>query len=156
MRTARALHAPCSPQPVKGGQGGVSALNAELETFMTDEQVIEDYNSVMEFDDAATSALALLDHHVDRLKVCSPTSMAHPPATTHEDPPATLHREPRRPQLRPFWDTFSHAVHNNPNLSNWDRFHYLISLLDGVAAQAVTGIEVTHSSYRDALEILKQ
>ncbi|KAH7939562.1 hypothetical protein HPB52_013694 [Rhipicephalus sanguineus] len=46
------------------------ALNAELETFMTaGGQVAEDYNSVMENEDVATSVLALLEHHMDRLKV---------------------------------------------------------------------------------------
>ncbi|XP_037525634.1 uncharacterized protein LOC119402557 [Rhipicephalus sanguineus] len=163
---------------LKAVQTELAALNAELETFLTYEQVAEDYDSVMEYEDAATSALALLEHHMNRLKVSSPASTAHPPATTTgEDPPATSEREPTRPRRefgarlpklellrfdgsftrwQPFWDMFRHSVHDNPSLSNTDRFHYLVSLLDGAAAQAVAGIQVTDSSYRDALEILKQ
>ncbi|XP_037517980.1 uncharacterized protein LOC119394747 [Rhipicephalus sanguineus] len=163
---------------LKAGQTELAALNAELETFLTDEQVAEDYDSVMEYEDAATSALALLEHRMNRIKVSSPSSTAHPPATTtEEDPPATSEREPTRPQRefgarlpklellrfdgsltrwQPFWDMFRHSVHDNPSLSNTDRFHYLVSLLDGATAQAVAGIQVTDSSYRDALEILKQ
>ncbi|KAH7957451.1 hypothetical protein HPB52_019088 [Rhipicephalus sanguineus] len=163
---------------LKAVQTELAALNAELETFLTDEQVAEDYDSVMEYEDAATSALALLEHHMNRLKVSSPASTAHPPATsTGEDPPATSEREPTRPQRefgarlpklellrfdgsltrwQPFWDMFRHSVHDNPSLSNTDRFHYLVSFLDGAAAQAVAGIQVTDSSYRDALDLLKQ
>ncbi|KAH7971997.1 hypothetical protein HPB52_004760 [Rhipicephalus sanguineus] len=85
---------------LKAVQTELAALNAELETFLTDEQVAEDYDSVMEYEDAATSALALLEHHMNRLKVSSPASTAHPPATTtEEDAPATSEREPTRPQL---------------------------------------------------------
>ncbi|KAH7969708.1 hypothetical protein HPB52_021590 [Rhipicephalus sanguineus] len=84
---------------LKAVQTELAALNAELETFLTDEQVAEDYDSVMEYEDAATSALALLERHMNRLKVSSPASTAHPPATTtREDPPATSEREPMRPQ----------------------------------------------------------
>lgn len=42
-----------------------------------------------------------------------------------------------------------------PRLSNTDRFHYLVSLLDGAAAEAVAGIQITESSYSDALDVLK-
>ncbi|KAH7939731.1 hypothetical protein HPB52_016736 [Rhipicephalus sanguineus] len=85
---------------LKAVQTELAALNAELETFLTYEQVAEDYDSVMEYEDAATSALALLEHHMNRLKVSSPASTAHPPATTTgEDPPATSEREPTRPRL---------------------------------------------------------
>ncbi|KAH7936317.1 hypothetical protein HPB52_021416 [Rhipicephalus sanguineus] len=85
---------------LKAVQTELAALNAELEAFLTDEQVAEDYDSVMEYEDAATSALALLEYHMNRLKVSSPASTAHPPATTtEEDPPATSEREPTRPQL---------------------------------------------------------
>lgn len=50
----------------------LSALNTGLETFMTDEQVAEDYNSVLEYEDAAIGALALLEHHMDLLNVSPP------------------------------------------------------------------------------------
>ncbi|KAH7944609.1 hypothetical protein HPB52_021968 [Rhipicephalus sanguineus] len=95
---------------LKAVQTELAAVNAELETFLTDEQVAEDYDSVMEYEDAATSALALLDHHMNRLKVSSPASTAHPPATTtEEDPPATSEREPTRPQLPPFHPAYPRA-----------------------------------------------
>ncbi|KAH7935063.1 hypothetical protein HPB52_003628 [Rhipicephalus sanguineus] len=72
----------------------LAALNAELKTFLTDEQVAEDCDFVIEYEDAANSALTLLEHHMNRLKVSSPASTAHPVATTTgEDPPATSERE---------------------------------------------------------------
>ncbi|KAH7984410.1 hypothetical protein HPB52_020430 [Rhipicephalus sanguineus] len=47
---------------VKGDESEFSVLNAELEAVMTDEQAIEDYESVMEYEEAAIMALALLEH----------------------------------------------------------------------------------------------
>ncbi|KAH7951977.1 hypothetical protein HPB52_016274 [Rhipicephalus sanguineus] len=74
----------------------LGALNAELETFMTDEQVAEDYDSVVEYEDAATSCLALLKHHLDIITWTwtaphgqhhiDMTSTAHSPATADGDP----------------------------------------------------------------------
>ncbi|KAH7946988.1 hypothetical protein HPB52_006671 [Rhipicephalus sanguineus] len=80
------------PDRLKAVKTELATLNAQLETFLTYQQAAEDYNFVMEYEDAATSTLALLEHHTNRLQ-------AHPPATTAgEDLPATSEREPTRPQ----------------------------------------------------------
>ncbi|KAH7986715.1 hypothetical protein HPB52_024776 [Rhipicephalus sanguineus] len=55
----------------------LAALNAELETFLTDEQVAEDHDSVMNYEDAATSFLPC-SNTTDRLKVSSPASRRIP------------------------------------------------------------------------------
>ncbi|KAH7952480.1 hypothetical protein HPB52_023806 [Rhipicephalus sanguineus] len=87
---------------LKAVKAELAAQNAELETFMTDQQVAEDYDSVMEYDDAATNALALLEHHMGKLKVPSPTSTAHPAATnvTRLQPLLGTHQLPQRGNRR--------------------------------------------------------
>lgn len=155
----------------------LKALNNEVETLITDDLAADDYEVVMQYDDAANSTLALLEHHIEVLKTsATPASSTTPAmgARTCEGAPSEHERLPQRefgarlPKLellrfdgnvikwQPFWDMFLHSVHENPRLSNTDRFHYLASLLDGPAAQAVAGIQVTDSCYDDALEILKR
>ncbi|KAH7944178.1 hypothetical protein HPB52_016739 [Rhipicephalus sanguineus] len=75
----------------------LAALNSEMKTFMTHEQVEDGYDFVIESEDAAISASALLQHHMDELKVFSPTSTMHPPATAYGDPPVTSERGATRP-----------------------------------------------------------
>lgn len=69
------------------------AVKAELETFMTDEQVAEDYDSVLEYEDAAIGALAMLEHHIDRLNVSSPYSMTQSSAKMDGSQPETTYVE---------------------------------------------------------------
>ncbi|KAH7968197.1 hypothetical protein HPB52_006874 [Rhipicephalus sanguineus] len=57
----------------------LNVLNAELEAVMTDEQGIEDYDSVVEYDEAAVCALALLEHNIDMLKTSSSLPATEPP-----------------------------------------------------------------------------
>nr|XP_050045715.1 uncharacterized protein LOC126542629 [Dermacentor andersoni] len=131
----------------------------------------------MEYEDAATSALALLEHNIDMLKVSSSPPATQPPTASfgNEASASTTNRTrsqrefgARLPKLelvrlegtitrwQLFWDMFLHSVHENPRLSDMDHFNYLISLLDGAAAQAVAGNQVTESSYSDARGILNQ
>ena len=55
-----------------------------------------------------------------------------------------------------FWDSFNSAVHNNPSLSNVDKFTYLHSLLDASAAEAIAGLTLSSANYEEAVTTLKQ
>ncbi|XP_065291361.1 uncharacterized protein [Dermacentor albipictus] len=131
----------------------------------------------MGYEDVATSALALLEHNIDMLKVSSSPPTTQPgtasdgnQASASSTDTTRSQREfgTRLPKLelvrldgtitrwQPFWDMFLHSVHENPRLSDTNRFHYLVSLLDGAVAQTVAAIQVTESSYSDAHGILKQ
>lgn len=152
------------------------ALNNEVETHLTDDLAADDYDVVMQYGAAANSTLALLEHHIQVLQTAATPQSSVPPsaaATASSETALSGHQLPTREfearlpklellrfdgavtKLQPFWDMFQHSVHENTKLSNADRFHYLISLLDGSAAQAVAGIQVTDSCHNDALKILK-
>lgn len=47
-------------------------------------------------------------------------------------------------------------IHLNPKLTNVQRFHYLISSLEGDAAHVIKSIQITSDNYRETLELLKQ
>ena len=55
-----------------------------------------------------------------------------------------------------FWDSFEATVHANPDLSNIDKFNYLNSLLEGSAAEAISGLSLTASNYEEAVAVLKK
>jgi len=50
-------------------------------------------------------------------------------------------------QWRSYRDTFSSLVHENPNLQQVDKFHYLISSVTGSAAFCVRGLPITEDNY---------
>jgi hypothetical protein len=54
----------------------------------------------------------------------------------------------------PFWDSYSSSIHENPNLSDIDKFNYLHSLLEKSAAEAISGLKITSANYQEAIDIL--
>ena len=46
-------------------------------------------------------------------------------------------------------------MHSNEILSSADKFNYFRSLLDGQAASAIAGLQLTAKNYEDAIEILQ-
>ena len=55
-----------------------------------------------------------------------------------------------------FWDSFESSIHQNPDLSQVDKFNYLHSLLDGTAAEAIAGLALTSSNYEEAVKLLRK
>ena len=55
-----------------------------------------------------------------------------------------------------FWDMFESAVHQNPALTNNDKFSYLNSLWELTAAEAVAGLTLTSAKYDEAVTMLKR
>ena len=55
-----------------------------------------------------------------------------------------------------FWDSYNAAIHENPSLSEIDKFNYLCSLFEHSALDAVSGLTLTASHYQLAVEILQK
>ena len=55
-----------------------------------------------------------------------------------------------------FWDAFENAVHNNPKLSNIEKFNYLRSKLNGEAKRAIQGLTLSKENYGVAISILRE
>ena len=94
-----------------------------------------------------------------------------PLVSDHHVPSTTAHQS--QPQVRipkltikkyngdltkwlPFWDSFQSSIHDNPNLSDIDKFNYLTSLLESSAADAIAGLSVTSANYEEAVSTLKK
>ena len=54
------------------------------------------------------------------------------------------------------WDSFQPAAHDNPEISQVDKFNsYLNSVLVGPAARAISGLTLTASNYENTVRILQ-
>ena len=56
----------------------------------------------------------------------------------------------------PFWDSYTSAIHDNPDLSDIDKFNYLNSLLESKAAEAIAVLKITSANYQEAVDVLNQ
>ena len=54
-----------------------------------------------------------------------------------------------------FWDCFEASVHKNESLTAIDKFNYLNSLLERSAAEAISGLSLGASNYKEVIDILK-
>ena len=95
--------------------------------------------------------------------VSTSTISSHPVAATVR--PAVKPRLPKLtlPKFRgvvttwsSFWDSFKAAVHDNDSIPKIDKFNYLNSSLEGVAARTVQGLTLTEGNYDSAVELLKE
>ena len=139
-------------------------LDAEILDLIEEETVIADeieqsdiltgtmYSAIIRADEsfppAATSASAIVTPrtaHVsiphDRVKLLTLTLRSFSGDVT---------------QWPTFWDSFKAAVHENDRVVPIDKFNYLKSLLSGTALEAISGLTLTASNYRDAVEILEK
>ena len=59
-------------------------------------------------------------------------------------------------QFREFWDLFSSSVGDNLELSDIDKFSYLRGVLKGTALDLISGLTLSSSNYRKAVEFLHE
>ena len=55
-----------------------------------------------------------------------------------------------------FWDSYKAAIHENSSFSDIDKFNYLRSLLQGPALDAVSGLTLTATNYKEAVSVLEK
>ena len=55
-----------------------------------------------------------------------------------------------------FWDSYDSAIHQNPELSDINKFNYLKSLLEHAAYEAIAGLALTSVNYHEAITTLKK
>ena len=97
------------------------------------------------------------------------TEATHPMPIKHTPPSADVHvTKVMLPKLTlkkfnedltnwaTFWYAFESAIHENPNLSDIDKFNYLSSLLEHPASDAIADLKLTAANYAEAIVILKK
>ena len=132
--------------------GEVSQLIANEEDLLAD---LEDctrldeiyYDTISNINEKLNSVAA-----ADVKPVVAPTSE---PATVKD----AIVSGPRHPEIKlkhfagdivswqTWWDQYESSVHNKNSIADVDKFSYLISLLDGSAADCVAGLKLTSENY---------
>ena len=137
-------------------------LDGEILKLTEDVQVVEEIEQADSFKEAIYRALARLDQLIST----TPLVMVMPGEPRVATPTPIEHRV-CLPKINmrsfngdliawtPFWDSYASSVHDNPTLSDVDKFNYLNSLLKGSAREAVSGLTLTSTNY-EAIAILKK
>ena len=55
-----------------------------------------------------------------------------------------------------FWDSYRAAVHDNPSLSDIQKFNYLRAQLRGDASRSIAGFPLTNANYQRSIELLQE
>ena len=118
---------------------------------------IEDSSKVK---DELFAALARVDHALMSRPPSVPSTVSTPTVTPHavmaKLPKLSLkHFHGTFTGWSPFWDSYKTAIHNNPGLSNTEKFNYLQNLLEGRAREAIAGLAITDANYSVAIDILE-
>ena len=56
----------------------------------------------------------------------------------------------------PFWELYRAAIHDNPSLTDTEKFNYLRSLLEHSALDAISGFSLTAPNYKEAVSVLEK
>ncbi|XP_037521048.1 uncharacterized protein LOC119397701 [Rhipicephalus sanguineus] len=146
-------------------------LNAELEQSIADEEFAAEINEVIKYDDAARGMLGQLKARkvaLRRGRASTRVETSDPPLGTHPGGETSTRSAVKLPALplqtfsgelrqwRAFWEQFRDAVHYNNSLTKGEKFHYLRSLLSGVAASSIAGLQATGDCYDDAVSLLSR
>ena len=87
------------------------------------------------------------------------------PFKTHSSASSQFHKLPKLNlptfdgnilEWLPFWDSYTSAVHENPSLSDVQKFNYLKSQLYGEARESIAGLQITGINYGQAISILHE
>ena len=146
----------------------VKQLDNEILPLITEEaRIVEEIEHGHEFRGTLHAALVRIDDDCSRDRGGPPSTTslvrgAPSPAvfaSAHNIRLPKLNIRPFNGELTAwitFWDSYKAAIHENPALSDIDKFNYLRSLLERSALDAVSGLTLTAANYREAIQILEK
>ena len=116
------------------------------------------------------AALVKIDKTLKLISLSATPTPAPSASPTHHEMPPIRVPEPsvRLPKLsmKPFsgdltqWttflDSFKSAIHENPTLSDINKFNYLRSFLERSARESIAGLALTAHNYKEAMSILQK
>lgn len=148
----------------------VTAMSTELkqtdrdiEPHLMGQDMEQEYLRTAEYNDKTVTCLSKLSQRINELRAAATVSSAASPEPV---PPRRASHGFKLPRIHlpkfdgrprnwnPFWEQFESTVHNNPTLTDSDKFAYLRSSLVGTASAAIAGLTATSRCYKDARDIL--
>ncbi|XP_049274155.1 uncharacterized protein LOC125759434 [Rhipicephalus sanguineus] len=150
---------------LKANNDELNQINQELESHIADEEFEQEYNTVVEYEDNATSVMSELLSKRDRMVAAissTPELQTSSVASTAGASGTKLPKLTIAPfagdlcRWNDFWEQFDQMIHRNGSLTATDKFNYLRFFLRGDAASAIVGLPTTEACYKDAIDILKR
>ena len=140
----------------------IKTLDSEILELVEETDLADEIDQADLYKEKIYSALMKIDSAV--VAVTKPTSAVKDAAATSSTPAPT--HKVRLPKLtiKPFsgnvtawttlWDSYNSTIHENPDLSDFEKFNYLRSFLVHGAAEAISGLTLTAANYKEAIQIL--
>ena len=171
---------------IRSKQKTLSELNDQILDVTEETDVGEEIEEASRYELEIEIGIAKIQEHIEEVSQSTNQSALNPNAPeythvqTHHSPiesnsehPSTIHSSAsshfhKLPKLNlptfdgnilewlPFWDSFTSAVHENPSLSEVQKFNYLKSQLYGEARESLAGLQITGTNYGQAVSILHE
>ena len=145
--------------------GTLKLLDSEIVELTEEDSLTTEIEQADDYKSEIYAALVRIDK---ALKLTTPP-VPPTPVSTHEitsarapEPSVRLPKLSMKPfngditQWTTFWDSFKSAIHENPALSDIDKFNYLRSLLERSARESIAGLTLTAPNYKEAVSILEK
>ena len=144
----------------------LNCLDGEILDMVKEEEVAGEIEQSDEFKEGIHSILVRIERVLTPARtapaatVPDPTSVSRPHTTSGSHvklPKLTI--QPFSGELTewtPFWEFYHSAIHDNPGLTEVEKFNYLQSLLERTALDAISGLSLTVSNYKEAVSVLEK
>ena len=135
----------------------LKTLDSEILDLVEDEAVEEEIEQADTFKEGIYATIIRIDKYCAPPNTSATPTAIEPRDTTESTPRVRLPKLTIKPfngdltAWTAFWDSYESSIHNNPSLSDIDRFNYLRSLLEHVALEAISGLPLTSAKYREAI-----
>lgn len=159
---------------IKAIASSLAKANEQMEGLLTDDVDETEFQRVIEYDlniAAISSKLETYLQEQTQGMMTNPTQaqMVHSASPTMHSAMQDATELLKLPKLElikfignalewtRFWTQYESAVHMRPNMSNGQKFNYLMSSLTGKAAAAIEGLQFSaENNYEQAIKILKE
>ena len=147
----------------EGQKVKVDAASEEVaKLIVSEDDLLKDFEDCMQHDEVFYSTISKIN---EKLGSSHDTKPDVKPNETTVTPSPTSGPKPPKIGLKHFdgdimywqtwWDQFDSAVHQKTTFSDVDKFTYLMTLLDGSAADCIAGLKLTSDNYKEAVELLQ-
>ena len=150
--------------------GTLKLLDGEIIDLIEEDALATEIEQADDYKSDIYAALVKIDKALKLISLAAIPTPAPTASPTHHEVPPIRVPEPcvRLPKLsiKPFsgdltqwttfWDSFNSAIHENPTLSEIDKFNYLRSFLERSARESIAGLALTAHNYKEAVSILQK
>lgn len=142
------------------------SIQCEIETLDPDEDQSSERDC---FEESYFDLVSVAQEYIDKSNLKQKAIQLNVPASTHAISPPNIFA-PQKVNLpllnlpcfkgsyseyTQFNETFNSLINKNTSLDDIQKFHYLISCLEGEALNLVTSLEISTQNYKVALDLLK-